>query len=219
MADWAEVWTVFIPISILLFFDVDKVKIRPIHIYFISALILNLLIDASWIYSTELLDRGFDFWLIRDNNVLYNFQSVIRVILFTIFLWGFLPTTYRKILKVGLVFYGSVILVNFIFLESPLQFSSRLFSAESLILLTVCILYFITVLNLDSIFSFRKQPAIWIAIGLSLYEASNFSIFLFYSILVNHAKNFAVNVWYFHNLFFGVLCIFCAKAFYESRRN
>jgi hypothetical protein len=216
--DWAEVWLLFIPLSILLFFKLDYKRIEPIQIYFIIALFLNLAIDITWKYREAFLERGWDWSLVRDNNLLYNLQSVTRVVLFTIFLSQFLSSRYKKILKWSLIIYSSALLLNFVFFESPLNFSSRIFSAESLFLLTVCILYFFSILNNDQIFSYREQPAFWIAIGLSLYEASNFSIFLFYTILISKAKNFAFIIWDVHNIFYAVLCIFSAKAFYQSRR-
>jgi hypothetical protein len=214
--DWAEVWLLFIPLSVLLFSKLDVKKIHPVQVYFIGALFINILIDLSWKCIDILKAKGWG-WA-TDNNVLYNLQSVGRVILFTIFLSKFLSPKYGHVLKWGLIFYSSALLLNFIFLESPLHFSSRIFSAESLFLLTICILYFLSLLNDDRIISYRQEPAVWIAIGLSLYEASNFSIFLFYSILMSQVINFAVAIWDVHNIFYGILCIFSAKAFYECRR-
>ncbi len=211
--DWIEVWIVLVPLSGLFFFKPDIKKIQPVHIYFFIALILNTLIDVSWKYKSAL-----PAWA-HNNNVLYNMQSVTRVVLFTLFLSRYLSQKYQAVFRWVLAMYAGGILINFIFFESPFTFSSRLFSAESLFLLTLCILYFFSLLNDDRIFSYRKQPAFWIATSLSLYEASNFSIFLFYTILMNREIPFAVRIWDVHNIFYSILCIFSTKAFYECRRK
>lgn len=214
--DWAEVWLLIFPLFVLVYFKIDVKRIRPINFYFIGALFINILIDVSWKSKDFLRAKGLG-WA-ADNHVLYNFQSVGRTILFSMFLSRFLSDKYKDVLKWSIVIYSSAILINFFFFESPLQFSSRILSAESLILLTICILYFFSLLNNDQNFSYRKQPALWVAIGLSLYEASNFSIFLFYTMLISKAPSFAYVIWDVHNIFYGILCIFSAKAFYECRR-
>lgn len=162
-------------------------------------------------------------WL-HPNNYLYNIHSIVRYSCFTLFFLR-LNHPYRKIIKKILPFVSVLILFNFIFLERFVKensFSSTLLSGEACLLLFYCLQYYLFKLKDDN-FEMQKQPEFWAVTGLSIYVVFNFPYFLLYSYLVNKRDanliNFVMQMWYYHNITFIILCIFIAKAFYVSRHD
>lgn len=161
---------------------------------------------------------------IHPNNYLYNIHSIVRYTCFTLF---FLKQKhpYSKTIRKILPYVTLFVFINFIFLESFVKensFSSTLLSAEAGLLLFYCLQYYLFKLK-DDTFEMQKQPDFWVVTGLSIYVVFNFPYFLLYTYLVNkkdsNLTNFVMNMWYYHNVTFIVLCIFIAKAFYVSRHD
>jgi hypothetical protein len=75
--DWLEVWALFIPLLVLLTRPNQPGYIRPVIIYVIIALFLNLLIDISWKFKPY---YNFPDWF-RNNNHFYNMHSIARLCL------------------------------------------------------------------------------------------------------------------------------------------
>lgn len=208
--DWSEVWALFIPLFFLFRFKKQSRYLTPVIVYLFLALLLNCLIDIGYIYQGK-VGR----WL-HPNNYLYNIHSIARFVCFTYF-FLFLDHPYRTLIKKILPYVYFLVAINFAFVESFVReksFSSNLLSAEAGLLLFYCLQYYLYKLKEDN-FEIRKQQDFWIVTGLSIYVVFNFPYFLFYTYLLEKEEvKFVVQMWYFHNVTFIILCIFIAKAFY-----
>ncbi len=94
-----------------------------------------------------------------------------------------------------------------------MNFSSNIFTLEGIVLIIFCVLYFLKKLRSDEISS-GFDTSLYIVIGLSIYEAVCFPVFLFYNTLINQNNDYAVNVWNVHNIAYIVFCLFIARSFY-----
>ncbi len=216
--DWSEAWALLIPLIFLLRYRKQPYYLTPIIIYLGLALGLNFMIVIGDVYEDKVPK-----WL-HPNNYLYNIHSIVRYSCFTLFFLK-LNHPYGKIIKKILPFVSILVLINFIFLESFVKensFSSTLLSAEAGLLLYYCLQYYLFKFRDDS-FEMKKQPEFWVVTGLSIYVVFNFPYFLLYTYLVNKKDNdltnFVMQMWYYHNLTFIILCIFIAKAFYISNNE
>ena len=214
--DWSEVWALLIPLIVLGIRRKQPSYFKPVIVYIWLALFLDILIDLGSNF------KEFVPGWIHPNNYIYNIHSIVRFICFGYFFILLKQPFFTRLKKtipfVSLVF----IIINFIILKedffkaSPI--SSRLFSVEAGLLLLYCILYYLYTIHSENTTS-HKEPHYWVVIGLSTYVVFNFPYFLFYSSLITNHIAFVLNMWYFHNITFIILCIFIAKAFYVSRRN
>lgn len=218
--NWSEVWALLIPLAILLWRKNNTAYLRPVRIYIISALLINLAIDLIAEFKD---DWGFtQDDLLWNNNFLYNIGSVLRLLLLS---WFFILLRQRFMHRLKLIIpfaFLVFVLVNFIFFENFIPrginegFSSRLLATESALLLFYCLQYFIFLMIEDKTTSLSAQPGFWVVTGLSIYVSVNFFIFLFYSYLIRATLDFAVNIWDVHNIVFINFCIFMAIQFYRK---
>jgi hypothetical protein len=153
------------------------------------------------------------------NNFLYNFHSVIRLLLFSWF-FNLLDQRFMHRIKAMIPFvFIAFAAINFIFFEdffNRYNLSSLLLATEAALLLFYCLQYYIYLIVEDKGIPFKKQPGIWVVTGLTFYVAASFFIFLFYDYLVVHDKDFAIDVWDVHNIFYILLCICIAVTFYKK---
>jgi hypothetical protein len=211
--DWSEVWAIAIPLFI--FFVKRPKGIRPVLMYVIAGLILNLLVDVPWkfYYHARIMHDLYVY-----NNLFYNLHSIVRLLCFG---WFFktrnIPA--NKIFRYVLFISTAIVLIIlFTFFESINSFGSKGFTVEGLILISLCILYFLKKLKSDEI-STGFDASLYIVTGLSIYEAVCFPIFLFYETLSKETKTYAVDIWDVHNIAYIVFCLFIARAFYGSTRR
>ncbi len=216
--DWSEAWALLIPLFFILRRKQIPSYLKPIRVYVWLSLFLNLFALLIW-YRNRLNLTGIPEFL-QSNNFIYNILSVLRLLLFS---WFFILLNQRFMHRIkAIIPYAFIILVliNFIFFEDFFNFymlSSRLLASEAAILLFLCLQYFIYLLLDDKNISIKKQPGIWIVIGLSIYVSANFFIFLFYNYLLKqNLEVFAVNIWDVHNIVFILLCICIAINFYKK---
>lgn len=223
--DWSEVWALLIPLAFMLIYKNKVAYLKPVRIYLWIALCINIFIDIISNLKGRLGIQPDDF--LWNNNFLYNLGSVVRLVFFA---WFFILLQNRFMHRVKrilpFIFFGFV-LINFIFFENFIprgdneSFSSRLLALEAAILLFYCLQYFIYIIVEDKTVKLGQQPGIWLVIGLSLYVAVNFFIFLFYATLSDNSsaekRNFAVQLWDVHNIVFILFCVFIAIQF--TRKN
>jgi hypothetical protein len=215
--DWSEVWALFIPLIVLLKYSRQPGYMRPIIWYVYIAILLNFVIDLFGYHGESL---GLPEWL-RSNNYLYNVQSVVRFICFSLFFNHVLPS-FRKLRTIISIVAGLFLLVNFIFFENFFNFgtfSSRLLTVEASLLLVYCLQFYFYKLRDDDPSSKRKGD-FWVVTGLCIYVVINFFIFLFYTTLNDLGYGgFLMTIWNVHNISYIVLCILLAKAFYDPARS
>lgn len=215
--DWSEVWALLIPLTVILWKKNKTTYLKPVRFYVFITLVLNLAIDLIAEYKVAWgIRQGDFFW---SNNFIYNFHSIIRLLLFA---WFFILLRQRFMHRVkSIIPFGflAFVLINFIFYENFFPqgpFSSRLLSTEAALLLFYCLQYFIFLMIEDKPVKPSHQPGFWVVTGLSIYVAVSFFIFLFYAYLSDAKRNFAVNIWDIHNVVFIILCITIAKQFYQK---
>lgn len=222
MLDWSEVWALLIPLTFMLIFRSSSGYLKPIRIYIIIFLLLNIVIDLKANLGDKLNIQDGD--LLYNNNFIYHIESILRLLLFA---WFFILlrqpflVTIKKLIP--FIFIGFV-LVNFIFFEKFVPqheeaLSSRLLGTEAALMLFYCLQYFIYLIREDKITMVKSQPGFWVLVGLTIYVAASFFVYLFYDYLVHHYNEFAVSIWDVHNVTFIVFCVFIAIQFYQEHKQ
>lgn len=211
--DWSEVWALLIPLIVLLLKPKQPRYLKPVIIYLLLALVIDLFIDFGWKYKSFVPQ-----WM-YPNNYLYNIHSIIRFICFSWFFILLDQPYIKKFKKIIPILSILFFLINFLFIEDFFRaesFSSRLLAVESGLLLFFCLQYYLYKLQEDE--PAKKKPAdYWIVTGLSIYVVFNFFYFLLYTTLIeNNFREFIIVMWNYHNLSFIILCIFIARAFYAD---
>src|SRR3954469_658156 len=117
--NWSEVWALLIPIALLSKYPKQPSYLKPIIVYVIAALVLNLWIDIIGSFKETL---HFPRWL-GTNNYLYNVQSILRFICFSLFFNHVLPLfkNFRRVISIVAALF---LLVNFIFFENFFRYQS-----------------------------------------------------------------------------------------------
>ena len=213
--DWSEVWAIFLPLAVLLYRKKQPAYIKPVIIYLCLALPLNLAADIIWKFQEE---YHFPHWL-QSNNYIYNFHSIARFLLFSLFFIRLNQNFSRRLKKIILAFFCLFVLINFAFFENFFRFdplSSRLLSVEAALLLFYSLQYYFFKFQ-DETDASSKSPDFWIVTGLCIYAAACFPIYLFYKTLLLQSENFTINIWKVPDICYIILCIFIAKGFYESK--
>jgi len=209
--DWSEVWAVLIPLTVWLGFRRQQPPhFRPIIIYLLIALVLNLAADIIQDFKPYLPKK------LHSNNFLYNIHSVVRFVCLAYFFSLLYPGSLKMLKKIVPVLFVIFLTVNFSMVEDFFYFyhlSGNLHAAESFLILIYCMGYYLSELNDDRKFVLTGKNFLMVT-GLSLYVVTNFFIFLFYVPLLSYNKELAVDMWYVHNAAYVVLCLFIARSFY-----
>lgn len=211
--NWSEVWALLIPLTVILLCRPTGLGTKPVILYLYIAIILNAM-------ATVMVEFYFFMpsWL-KNNNILYNIHSFARVLLFSWYIMSIREYRFPRILKMLLVAYLIFVVIDFVFLESPLYLSSRLFVAESIVLLIFCLSFFLRSMQDDSTINWLKHPAFLMCAGIGLYEVISFFIFLFFYPLFEKNPAFGDLTMSIQNIMYVVLCIVLALALYKSRKQ
>lgn len=205
---WTEIWATLLPIFVWIIKNPQDAYLKPVKIYLTVAICFYICIFSAY------------FKIIHNNHFYYTLISVCRLSCFT---WFFARLQLLHNKKIIPVVYGTAIILivfNFIFFEDFLTaFSSTTFSLEALILLVLCIWHFLKKLRTDEV-SKRTDTSSFIVMGLAVYEAVCFPLFLFYNELINSNNHYAAYVWNIvQNTNYLIFCLFIARAFYGSSKH
>ena len=212
--DWSEVWSVFIPLSVLSMKKHQPAYLKPVIIYLFIALPLYLFADIIWKFQRS---YHFPHWL-QTNNYLYNIHSIVIVVLFSIFFINLKQSFLEKFKKIIPFFFIGFVIVNFAFFENFFDFnllSSRLLSLAACLLLFYCLQYYFSKLQEED--DLKMKADFWIVTGLSLYITVSFFVFLFQNTLATNLELFAITIWKVVDIAYILFCIFIAKAFSLSK--
>jgi hypothetical protein len=215
LMNWSEVWAPLIPLVILLFKRHQPFFLKPVIVYLIFAVFINLAGDIIGAFPHYLPS-----WL-QSNNPLYNVHSIVRFICFSYFFTALRQTSFIKLRYILPVISLLIIIINFRYIENfgnPDHLSGNLLAAEAYVLLIYCMQYYLAKLR-DDVDDLSTGADFWVVTGLSIYVVVNFFVFLFYVPMLEQNISLAINIWYVHNLAYIVLCVFITKAFYESARH
>lgn len=212
--DWSEVWALLIPLAILIFFRPKGMQVRWLTAYVIAGLVLNTLA----IFMLEFYYLVPDWAKVRgmaNNNIFYNLHSFTRALLLSQFILSIRVIRFQHFLRALLVFYILLVIVNFTFVESPFFLSTHLFTAESVLLLIMCLSYFFSAIQDESNTNWLRHPAFLVCAGTSLYEVITFFIFLFfYPLSLKDADFFTVTMRVYIAAFI-LFCLFLSWALYR----
>ena len=215
---WQEVWALLIPFTIIAIYKPAGKQLRLIVWYVILGFILNFIAIFMLVFYYLVPD-----WMHIDgmvnNNILYNIHSVIRVLLFSLYIIAIRQYRYAVILKIILVTFLVLTLTNFIFIESPFFLSTPLFTAESIVLLAMCFSYFFQSIQDESDTNWLRHPSFLVCAAISLYEVITFFIFLFFYPLTLKDPSFHVVTMQIYSITYILLCILLALAFYQSKKQ
>lgn len=215
--DWSEVWALLIPLLIIVRYRPKGKSAGPLTGYVIAGFLLNLLAICmvefhqyvpGWMYIDDFIN----------NNIVYNTHSLVRVLFLSAYILAVRPYRFPVLLKTLLAAYLVFILINFSFFSSPFYLDTKLFAAESIVLLLMCFTYFFHSLHDESKTNWLKHPAFIVCTGVCLYEVITFFIFLFFYPLSITNTSFFVVTMRIYTLAFILLCILLAVALYKTAK-
>lgn len=208
--DWSEVWALLIP---LITYQLQRNQprfLRPILLYLVGALFLNLTGDIVGDFKAYLPG-----WL-QTNILFYNIHSLFRFGCFIYFFNEIDQLDFSLFRNILTLFYLILITMNYFFLENyfdQIRISGNLFIIEAYFLLIFCLLYYLSQLR-NEVVNLSDSKVFWVVTGLSIYVVINFYIFLFYVPMIQENPMLAEKMWSVHNIAYIVLCLFITKALY-----
>lgn len=205
--DWSEVWSLMIPLAIILIYRLQGSAIRYIKIYILVALALNLVATLLYVYHKSMPP------FLKNNNIYYNLHSFVRVVLFSFFMFKIHPRL-NWIYKPVFYTYLALVLINFSFFETPLFVSSRLFAAEGIILMGFSVIFLLHAIQDESTVNWLKQPSLLIWTGVGLYEAITIFIFLFFYPLYTSDREFGEITMTIRKMTYVLFCLLVAIALF-----
>lgn len=221
--DWSEAWALLIPLAFYIIWRPKDAWVKPVIIYIIVALLLNVAADIIWKKHSLSIDKPvekiFSFLYIPEykqisNNLFYNVHSILRLLLFTWFFYRLDPVFFKKLnlFVVPAFILFSIIIFTF-FANIIVLPNSALFAVEAALLLLYCILYFIRLNKDDRLTNPFSESSFKAVSGLTLYNAINFPIFIFYDYLIISNDDYSEDIWTVHNITYVVLNILIAFSF------
>ncbi len=208
---WAEAWAVVFPIVTFLTKKQTAKPLRIVFLYLCIAILLHTWADLSVVFYYQL--SGF----LKHNNWVYNLHSITITVCFISFFQSVNLKSKWLNARRSISAFLFIVAVIFLFIDDFFLVSSKLFAFEGLFLLTYCMAFFLQRLKEDEVY-LDFDPYLVIVIGLSIYESTNFFIFLFYNVLMTSAVSFAVLIWNVHNVVYIIFCLFITYAFYGRTR-
>ena len=133
--DWAEVWAVLIPLAVLITRKPPYDWVKPVALYLIVALILNIVVDTIWYGNKYKL-------FAVSNNLFYNIHSFVRFFLFTWF-FTYLGKPFPKLNRfVSFLFVVAAIIVYGFIDRNIININSKMLALEAALLLGYCLVFF-----------------------------------------------------------------------------
>lgn len=202
-----------IPLAILIFYPTREKSMRPVIACIIASFFLMLVANVT-VYFPE----SFPAWM-RNNNPEYNLLSFLRAMLIGWFIIRQPRLRVYRFTSILLATYVLLILVIYLFFEPLNKLSHMALSAESFLLLLLCITYFLgTILDEDAEISIWN-PEFLICAAFSLFESINYFIFLFFYALANENPMFGFQTMLLQKYSTIIVGILCAIALYLSYRR
>lgn len=216
IAVWSEVWALLIPLIVITVFKPKGNTTGLLIAYVIAGFILYFCAIFTLVYP-DLVPS----FLKYNNNIFYNVHSFFMVIFLGLYVIRIRPSKYKFQLTRLIVLYITFVVINFVFFERPLIYSTRLFTTGSIVLLVLCLFYFINLIQEESQVNWLKHPSFIISSGICLYHAVTFFIFLFLRPMFNSAYNtnqsFAKLMMQITQITFVIFCILIAIGLYQYR--
>ncbi len=113
-----------------------------------------------------------------NNTVLYNFFGAFEFCFYFFVLYRIIQKELmKKIVFWILCIYPVLALINIFFIQGLNSFHSITYALGCLLIVTICVYYFLELFQLDHSVNLARQPAFWICSGLLFFYACTFPIF------------------------------------------
>lgn len=216
ISDWSEVWALLIPLVVILRRPHRYRECMPLVIYILIAILLNIIAVLIQLYRDVMPDY------MQNNNLFYNLHAVARVYLFSWYIGLINQKKFRTVTAVAIVLFSIFLAANFIFSESILELSKWLPVAETVILLLLCMKYFLFSIKDDSETDWTREPSFTACTAIALYVAATFFVFLFITspwVAYKVNQQFALFIAEFYKVIFVIFCVLLAIAIHRSNKK
>jgi hypothetical protein len=114
----------------------------------------------------------------ENNIILYNFFGSFEFCFYFFVLYRIIQKRLaKKIIFYILCIYPLLALINIFFIQGLTSFQSITYALGCLLIVTICIYYFLELFQLEHSVNLIRQPAFWICSGLLFFYACSFPIF------------------------------------------
>lgn len=212
--EWSEGWAMLIPLLAILIFRPKGRYVWLLITYILLAFAINFFAQLV-LQCYYLFPNSFS----NNNNIYYNVHVVLRVLILGWYIISVRPYKYYKLHKALLFLFIVFTLINFIFFESPLLLSIRLFAAGNITLIICCVSYFLRSILEDSTVNWLKHPSFIVCTAVCLYEAVTFFIFLFIYPLSYTDPEFGLVTLRIYQVILVIFGILLAIALYSYKKQ
>jgi hypothetical protein len=164
---------------------------------------------------------SFIFWKLRENNLpilhVYTVLEFLVLLLFYFFLLG--AAGHKRYFVLAAILFTAFAVVEAIFLDGIFAYNIYSRSVEALIIITLCLAWFIKVVSLDDKQREKYKGASIINSGLLVYFAGAITLFAYSSLITNMTFNVRMNLWTMHTLLAFQLYILIAIGLWKMRAN
>ncbi len=200
--DASEVWAPVIPLIIYFIKKPSGNWVKPIFLYLLTVVILNSV--NEFIFYPMARKK-----IIASNHIFYNVGSLVRLAYFTWF-FNYLHPFFKKLNRIIPACYVLVLILTM--QQSLDSFNSMIMTFETAFLLIYCISWFNIKIRDENTYSLFSEAPSFAVVGITIYAAVNFILFLFFKFLIETENDFAYYIWDVHNGAFIIMCILFAKS-------
>lgn len=167
--------------------------------------------------ATELFTDYYKAYIARNTMPIAHFYFVSSILLLCFFYRSVLAGYIKYwILNALIVSFLSYSIMNLVFIQSIYDFPNLIGSFGALMLIMFSILFFARIMTEAKIKSLRKEPLVWVNIGVLFYYAGSFFYFILFNLNVKNALDFAKQVGTFMTILTLAFYIFIAIGFFKS---
>ncbi len=154
----------------------------------------------GFIVFVELFGRYFRKVLHQPNAWVYNFSIPVEYLFYWfIFFIHFVNKVNKKITIAFSVCFFAYVLTSLLFIKGLYSFNNNFLLIGSLLTLVLSILFFIEMYQADHDFSLLRIPMFWIASGVLLFNAGEFTSDLLSEFFINKDNDAVLNLFYLIN--------------------
>jgi hypothetical protein len=116
----------------------------------------------------------------KPNTFIYNFFSVIEFIFYMLLVSQFIKSRkFKKIIAWGSILYAIVSIGNILFFQGMENFHTVTYSLGCLVIVIICVYYFLELFNIPRSVKLSADPAFWICSGLLFFYCCGFPLYAF----------------------------------------
>ena len=128
-----------------------------------------------FIVIVEFLGRYMRTELEVSNAWLYNISVPVEYLFFVFIFFSYFKSVINRKLSIGFILLFGLYVVIFLFVNGIVNFNRNVLLVGSFFLVIFSVLYLIGLYNQPGIINLGKQPVFWIAVGVLLFNAGEFS--------------------------------------------